>query len=334
MSTRAIHHLLSVGVAFFLACCCSAFQWGSSARAAEATNQTTVILVSGAAGQPEFETNFVRQVELWTALCARAHANVIRIGLGPTTNLTDRIQLRDILAAQAAETNEPLWLVFIGHGTFDGKEARFNLRGPDVSASELRDWLKSLRRRIVFINTASASAPFLNQLSATNRVIITATRSGGEQNFTRFGLYLAEAMANPQSDLDKDGQTSILEAFLAASARTAEFYKTEGRLATEHALVDDNGDALGTPADWFRGVRSVKKPEGGASPDGARAHQFHLVLGKAEQDLSPETRSKRDALELAIARLGETKSQYSEEEYYRKLEGLFVDLIAVYGNRL
>ena len=325
------HQLLSSLIAL-LVVSCTALQC-NFADGAEATNQATVILVVGASGQPEFETNFVRQVELWTALCAR-QAKAIRIGLGEPSNVTDHERLRQILAAEVGQTNQPLWLVFIGHGTFDGKEARFNLRGPDVSASEVRDWLKPLRQPLVFINTASASAPFLNQLSATNRVIITATRSGSEQNFTRFGLYLAEAMTDSQSDLDQDGQTSILEAFLSASARAAEFYKTEGRLATEHALIDDNGDGLGTPADWYRGVRPVKKPERSALVDGARAHQVHLVLGKAEQDLPAEVRAKRDAIELSIAQLRDTRSQYSEDDYYHKLEKLLIELIEVYGDRL
>ena len=135
----------------------------------------------------------------------------------------------------------------IGHGTFDGKEAKFNLRGPDLSAADLAEWLKPFRRPVAVINCASASSPFINKLSATNRVIIAATRSGYEQNYARFGEYISSAVADPQADLDKDGQTSLLEAFLMASRRVAEFYNTEGRLATEHALLDDNGDGLGTP---------------------------------------------------------------------------------------
>ena len=134
-------------------------------------------------------------------------------------------------------------------------------------------------------------------------MIISATRSGNEQNFTRFGQHFAEAIADPQGDLDQDGQTSLLEAFLSASARVAEFYKTEGRLATEHALIDDNGDGLGTPADWFRGTRATKQPKDGRSLDGLRAHQFHLVRSAEEQRLSAEARARRDELELATMEL-------------------------------
>src|SRR5690606_20384527 len=108
------------------------------------------------------------------------------------------------------------------------------------------------------------------------------------------------------------------EAFLSASHRTAEFYKTEGRLATEHALIDDNGDGLGTPADWFRGVRAVKKSENDAPVDGQRAHQFHLVRSLAEQQLSADVRARRDALELEVAQLRDKKQDMPEDAYYRE----------------
>ena len=42
-------------------------------------------------------------------------------------------------------------------------------------------------------------------------------------------------------------EAGALEAFLFASRKTTEFYKAENRLATEHALIEDNGDGLGTP---------------------------------------------------------------------------------------
>jgi hypothetical protein len=149
-------------------------------------------------------------------------------------------------------------------------------------------------------------------------------------NYARFGGYLAGAIADPAADLDKDGQTSLLEAFLIASRRTADFYATEGRLATEHALLDDNGDGLGTPADWFRGVRAVKRAKDGASPDGLRAHQFQLVRGGADAALSAAARARRDDLELSIARLRDLKGSLEEAEYLRRLEPLLLDLARLY----
>jgi hypothetical protein len=190
--------------------------------------------------------------------------------------------------------------------------------------------VKPIRRPVAVIDTTSSSAPFVGKLTGENRVVVTATRSGYEQNFARFGRFFAEALESAQSDLDKDGQTSLLEAFLSAATRVNEFYKTEGRLATEHALIDDNGDGLGTSAEWFRGIRAVKKAREGASLDGARSHQFHLVRSDAEQKLAPAVRAKRDELEIAIARLRESKTQLPEDEYYRRLEELMLELARLY----
>jgi hypothetical protein len=297
----------------------------SSAGASAAADLPSVILVLGAAGEADYGSNFTSQAQLWVNVCRQGGASVTQIGLGAASEPGDHDLLRKQLAAETKDGLAPLWLVLIGHGTFDGQEARFNLRGPDVSATELAEWLKPFHRPLVVINTASASAPFLNKLSATNRVIITATRSGSEQNFTRFGQCLAQTMAEPRSDLDQDGQVSLLEAFLGASARVAEFYQAAGRLATEHSLLDDNGDALGTPADWFRGVRAIKKPQQGAL-DGVRAHQIHLVPNQSEQALPAEVRARRDALELELARLREAKATLSEDQYYGKLEAIFLEL--------
>ena len=159
---------------------------------------------------------------------------------------------------------------------------------------------------------------------------MAATRSGQEVNYTRFAGHFAEAIGSPDADLDKDGQTSLLEAYLLAANRVAEFYETEGRLATEHPLLDDNGDGFGTPPDWFRGVRAVKRAKEGASADGLRAHQFVLVRSEQEKKLPPAVRAKRDKLELAIGKLRDEKSAMPEPEYYKLLEPMLLDLARVY----
>lgn len=297
---------------------------------AGAADQATVIVVAGAAGEDEFGAVFAQQVETWGKVCVQARAKKISIGTEAAGATSDHDLLKQAIEGEAKEGTNELWLVLIGHGTFDGKEAKFNLRGPDVGSGELAEWLKPFKRPLAVIDTSSASAPFLVKLTAPGRVVITSTRSGNEQNYARFGKYFAEAIADPKSDLDKDGQVSLLEAFLSGSQRTVEFYKTEGRLATEHALIDDNGDGLGTPAEWFTGVRATKKAKDGATLDGLRATQFQLVRSAAELQMSPENRARRDALELKISRLRDAKAKLPEQRYYEELEKLFVELAAVY----
>ena len=289
-----------------------------------------MLIVVGAPGTAEYGAEFRRWASLWRTAAEKATAEYVAIGEGAEGSPGDRDRLRAALAERASASLEPLWIVLIGHGTFDGREAKFNLRGPDVTDAELLDWLKPINRPVAVLNCTSASGPFLSRLSAPNRVVVTATRSGDEQNFARFGQYLAESVADPHADLDKDGQVSLLEAFLVASSRVAEFYRTRSRLATEHPLIDDNGDRLGTPADWFRGVHATKRAKNGAELDGVLAHQLHLILNDRERRMSPELRRRRDQLERSAAALRSKKGQIPEDEYYAQLETIMTDLARLY----
>jgi hypothetical protein len=248
----------------------------------------------------------------------------------PREGGTDRDRLRATIAGRASRSAEPMWVVLIGHGTFDGKEAKFNLRGPDISDVELAKWLAPVQRPLVLIDCSSASAPFLNRLSGPNRIVITATRSGSEVNYARFGHYLAEAIGDQAADLDKDGQVSLLEAYLSASHRVGEYYRTRSQLASEHALLDDNGDRLGTPPEWFRGVRATRRAKDGAPPDGIRAHQVHLLPSDRELRIPAAIRRRRDEIERDVAALRDQKGKLGEDSYYRRLEPLLVELARLY----
>lgn len=319
-------------------CAAAAIAWAQDnppathPAATQTSARASVIVVVGAEGEPEFGEVFIKSADRWAAAAKRAGANLTVIGrdVSPADGPTEKEQFQKALQAQAREGSQQLWLVFIGHGTSDGHEAKVNLRGPDFSDVELAQWLKPFTRPLAVIDCTSSSAPFLTRLSGRGRVVITATRSGAEVNYARFGEYMAAAIADESADLDKDGQVSILEAFLAASRGVDDFYKREGRLATEHALLDDNGDGMGIQADWFQGVRPSRAAVNGAPLDGPRAHQWHLIMSPAELALSPDVRAKRDELELHIESLRNRKSLMSEADYYAQLDSLLIDLAHVY----
>jgi hypothetical protein len=295
------------------------------------TDRPCVLVVVGAPGAPEYADQFQQWAAQWRAAAAKAGAESIAIGSGNQGGSNDRERLRAVLAEKAAAPGkEPLWLVLIGHGTFDGREAKFNLRGPDVTDAELAEWLAPFQRPLAVLDCTAASGPFLNRLSGENRVIVTAAKSGYELNFARFGQYLAEAIVDPRADLDKDGQVSLLEAFLTAGSRTSEYYRTHSQLATEHALIDDNGDKLGTPADWFHGVRATRRAKDGAALDGLRAHQFYLIPSDRERQIPAAVRQRRNQLELAIAALRDQKTQLGADAYYKRLEPLMIELARLY----
>ncbi len=305
---------------------------------AESPELPTVVVVVGAAGKPEYAEKFGQWADRWERGTEEAGATCLRVGADQTHEQPDRRHLEMLLTDLPKGSAASLWLVLIGHGTFDGQKAKFNLRGPDVTAAELAEWLKPYKRPLAVINCTSSSGPFVNRLSGPNRVVVTATKSGYELNYARFGEYMSAAIVDPAADLDKDDQTSLLEAFLSASARVAEFYEQEARLATETAILDDNGDGLGTPAAWFRGIRVTRRAKDGASTDGSRAHQLHLIPSQRERNMPPEVRARRDELELAIARLRDSKAEEvqeeqeeQEEQYYAKLEPLLVELARLYA---
>lgn len=293
------------------------------------TDKQSVLLVLGAEGEAEFGRQFTTWADRWAAAAKQADAAFVKIG-DQKTDKEDRIKLKEVLAAEKEVSRDTLWIVLIGHGTFDGRSAKFNLRGADISAAELAEWLRPISRPLIVVNCASCSGPFINALSAPQRVIITATKNGHEQNFARFGDYFSSALTAAESDLDRDGQISVLEAFLSAAHGVANFYDQESRLATEHSLLDDTGDALGIPADWFEGVRAVKRPQKAGEIDGRRANQIALIRSDTERGLTVETRARRDALELELEALRDRKGELASDAYYEQLEIILTQLATLY----
>ena len=164
-------------------------------------------------------------------------------------------------------TKEDQLLVFlIGHGTTaDGEDAKFNLVGPDLSATEWADLLKPIPGRLVFVNTTSASFPFLRKLAARGRVVMTATDSSAQQFETVFPEFFLKAFEDGGADLDKSGRVSLWEAFTYASAGVRGWFEQKGQLPTERPLLDDTGAGVGREAQ-------------NAGVDGAVARVTYLAL--------------------------------------------------------
>ncbi len=306
-------------------------------RAQESADRASVVIAVSEGGEEQYAEAFAKWASNWQKACDAGGAKHLAVGLDkPALDHTakdapsDRDKLKSALDAEPKDCAKELWLVLLGHGTADAKDAKFNLRGDDVSVAEIAAWLKPFERPVIVVCAFSASGAWLEPLAARGRVIVTATKTGSENNYSRFGGYLSQAIADPAADIDKDGETSLLEAWLTAARKTADFYKDEGRLATEHSLLEDNGDGLGTPPEWFSGVRAVKKTKDGTAPAGLRAAQIHLVHSAAERALTAEQRTQRDALERELAALRDRKGTMKENEYFRELEALLLKIARIY----
>ena len=211
--------------------------------------------------------------------------------------------------AAAATPNDTVVIVLIGHGSFDGRTAAFNLPGPDLTVA---DWARLLGRlaasHVVFVNTSSASGAFLPEVAAPGRTVITATKTGGEKNETRFAEFFVEAFSAPSADLDRNGRVSILEAFNYANAKVVTAYEQGGFLRSEHATLEDG--AAGTlAASLFLGS------------GGSAAGRYDLS--------DPAIRAlvgERDAIERQIAALKLTKETMPADRYEAELERLLTEL--------
>jgi hypothetical protein len=303
-----------------------------------ATNQQpnqALLVVVGAPGETEFGDLFNSWAAEWRNFARTNAYKFHEIGLtatnqnsSSTNSATDKQRLKNWLEEHARSQVEELWIIMIGHGTFDGESALFNLQGPDVAATELKEWLKPLEKKIVLVNCASASGPFIKECSAQGRIVITATRSGSEDNFARFGGFFSQAVRDQEADVDQDGSTSLLEAFQYAAGLLKDYYAQKGQLMTEHPLLEDNGDAAGTPADFYSPGK--KKRQDNSRLDGMLARQTFLVKPAAETPLPPELRKQRDQLEAELISLRDEKDSLKENVYMEKLEALMIRLNKIY----
>ena len=290
----------------------------------------SILVVIGAAGEEEFGKAFRESGERWRAAFSSEDFSLLDgTGSAKSDEKEHRQQILDWIAKDESKRvdGDPIperWLVLIGHGTNDRKAAKFNLKGPDISAEMIAKAIASVKAKWLILDGSSSSGPFINALSGENRIVITGTKSGAEQNFARFGEYFSKSITDPAMDLDHDDCVSILEAFLAASNSVAQFYENEGRLASEQALLDDNGDSRGTPALFYRGARPVKAPADGLKLDGSLASRT-IASSFGQPDLrSAVQRAKCEAIADQIELLRSRKKELAEEEYYLELEKLFL----------
>ena len=212
-----------------------------------------------------------------------------------------------------------LLVVLMGHGSFDGADAKFNLVGPDLDALAWRELLDRLPGRQIVVNTASASFPFLEALSSPRRVVVTATDSAAQQFATVFGEYFIQGLDDPEADLDKNSRVSIWETFMFASARVRQYYEQRGQLATERPLIDDNGDGLG-------------KEAGAPGPDGPAAGRTYFDAETPPPPTDPELAElyqRRATLEAQADELKLRKPLMPESDYAREFERLMIELARV-----
>jgi hypothetical protein len=180
-------------------------------------------------------------------------------------------------------------------------------------------------KRQLIVNTTSASGGSIGALQKAGRIVIAATKTGTEKNATVFARYWVDALRDGSADVDKNESISALEAFQFADRKTAAFYESEKRLATEHSVIEDTGKK--------EAVRATSAESG----EGLLATNFILLrLGAAQKAANdPAKRAlldKKEELERKIDLLKYQKAAMSNDEYKKQLSEALLDLARVQGD--
>lgn len=291
------------------------------AAALPATADNYYLTVAGLGGEDVYTQRFEGLVsDIDTLLEKEPNSTVMTLSGAQATKANIEAKLGEI--ADKAGPNDTFVLLLIGHGSYDMLDYKFNIPGHDITATELNSLLGRIKAKQVIVNTTSASGGALPVLQSKNRIIVAATKSGTEKNATVFARYWVEAFRDAAADADRNDSLSALEAFTYAERKVAEYYETQKRLATEHAVIEDTGEG--------EGVRepSTENNEGLVA---RRTTVLHLgsVADIVNDPAKQELLKQKDELQIAIDDLQYRKAAFPEAEYQRQMRQLLLDLARI-----
>jgi len=298
-----------------------------SAAVPSAAEQRFALIICGAAGGPDYATQYDR----WGAEVSKTLIENLKFDPTQVTVLTDTTTTETVATADNVRRaigtigarmtrDDVLFVLLIGHGTFDGTDAKFNLVGPDLESAEWSALFKGLQGRVVIVNTSSASFPFLERLSAPRRIVITSTDSPAQRFDTVFPGYFIRALVDPAADLDKNERISIWEAFASASASVKRYYQQRGQLSTEHALLDDTGDGVGNEA-------TAPGEDGSLA---ARTYLDRTLPGALPTDeVLLKLLQRKSTIEAELEDLKIRRQFLTRPEYAKEFERLMIELAQV-----
>ena len=291
------------------------------AVAVEARAAVYYVTVAGLGGEPDYEQRFTAAAKdldkVFKAAGDTAHVFTLTGAQATASQLKDTLNA----VAREAKADDDFVLILIGHGSFDGVEYKFNLVGPDLTAGEIAAMCDRIpAQRQLVVDTTSASGGAIPALGRPGRAVIAATKSGTEKNATVFARYWVEALQDPAADTDKSDSISAMEAFSYATKKTAAFYDSQKRLATEHAVFDDAGH--GEP------VREA------GNRQGALMSSFTLLrLGASQQAANDPAKrallAQKEDLEQKIDTLKYQKAAMDPADYKKQLTAALLELAKV-----
>ena len=295
--------------------------------AVAAAEERYALIVSGVSGSEKFaESQKTWVASLQSTLQKRlgfaAERIVVLSESGAAESVANRPNVTRTLASLKPKltADDTLFVVLIGHGTYDGTTAKFNLVGPDMDSKEWKASLDGSPARIVFVNTTSSSFEFVQALSGKNRIVIAATDSSAQKYATVFPQYFIEALEEgAKADNDKNGRLSVWEAFTYASQAVKQAFEQKGTLVTERSIIDDNGDGVGKEATATGGDGVLARTTFlDAPPAATSANAAVAALDK-----------RRIAIEVEIEQLKARKGEMPAGQYEEAFERLAIELAKI-----
>lgn len=268
------------------------------------TAETYFVIVEGLGGEPSYQERFSEYTGKLEEVCKKTAGDESRVHV-LSGESAKRGAIEELFKQLAEKTRkeDAIALFLIGHGTWDGHVYKFNIPGPDITASQLQKLLDALPadRQLVAVTTSSSGAS-IDQLKSDRRVVIAATRSGRERNAPIFPEYWVQALSDEAADADKNNAITALEAFHYAEQKVKSFFEKEKRMATEHSRLEGGFAASFTLA------------------------RLEAAVEAAEDPVVRAWLAEREEIEHRVNDLKLRKNSLPEEQYFEELEKVLLEL--------
>jgi hypothetical protein len=262
------------------------------------------VIVQGLPGEPRYEERFSEETAKIAEGARRSVGDPSQVHVLEGRDATEQ-KIAETFGALQNQLNaeDTVAVILVGHGSYDGDDYKFNIPGPDLTASRLKGLLDKLpAERQLVVNATSSSGASIEALQGKGRIVITATKSGRERNATVFSRYWAEAFENPEADADKNQTITVQEAYQYAETKVKVYFENARLLASEHPRMEGELASTFTLARLGENAKALSDPK-----------------------LQPLVKQRED-LQTKIELLKLRKDAMGEAEYFNELQGLLLKL--------
>jgi len=282
----------------------------------QAEAKAYVVIVSGLGGESSYQESFNKSADAMqesftpSNLSTGDETEIFSLADQEVSGAAVIEQIEEI--SQRIDPTDQFILMLVGHGSYDGEHYRFNIPGPDLTDYDLKHAIDSINaEQQLIVLATSASGVMLQQLQKPGRIVITATKSGGEINAVVFPEYWATALTTVKADFDRNEIVTVTEAFRFTRKAVEDHYKERNLLASEHArLIGEGADQQ--PIAMIGSLRNVGDNPKVAELLNQRADlekQFHALVATKDQSTLNDYYDRLQTLMLRFAHVQRSLDQ-------------------------